>query len=268
MSFKEKYGPWAVIAGASEGTGRAFAHRIAAQGVNCILVARREEALRSLASELQQTAGIECVTVAVDLSHDDASDKIIAAAGTREVGLFINNAGADSTNTHFLDTSVDAWVGQINRNVLTVMRNCHHFGGLMRERGRGGILLVGSGSGYGGASFMAVYSGTKAFDLCFGESLWAELKPYGVEVLNLILGRTDTPQFRETLTRQGLPVPQGMASPDDVAEVGLARLGQGPVHNWGQDDDQAGSAPSSPNTRRARIEMIDASTKNVFKRNP
>lgn len=268
MSFKEKYGPWALIAGASEGTGRAFARKVAAQGVNCILVARREEALRELASELQQTAGVECVTAAVDLSHEDASAKIIAAVGEREVGLFINNAGADSTNTHFLDSAADLWVNQINRNVITVMRNCHHFGGLMRERGRGGILLVGSGSCYGGASFMAVYSGTKAFDLCFGESLWAELKPYGVDVLNLILGRTDTPQFRETLTRQGLPVPAGLASPDEVAEVGLARLTQGPLHNWGQEDDQAGSAPTSPAVRRARIEMIDAATKSVFKRNP
>lgn len=268
MSFKEKYGPWAVIAGASEGTGRAFAHQIAAQGINCILVARREEALRELAAELQEATGVECVIAAVDLSTDDASEKIIAAAGSRDVGLFINNAGADSTNTHFLDSTVDVWDGQIKRNVMTVMRNCHHFGGFMRDRGRGGILLVGSGSGYGGASFMAVYSGTKAFDMCFGESLWAELKPYGVDVLNLILGRTDTPQFRETLTRQGLPVPPGLASPDDVAKVGLARLTQGPVHNWGQEDDQAGSAPSSPVVRRARIEMIDAATKNVFKRNP
>ena len=134
----------------------------------------------------------------------------------------------------------------------------------MRERGRGGILLVGSGACYGGASFMAVYSGSKAFDLCFGEGLWAELKPHGVDVLSLILGRTDTPALRQTLAAKGLPVPPGLASPEEVAEQGLARLAQGPVHNWGQEDDVAGYASNSPATRRARIIAIDAATKDIF----
>jgi short-subunit dehydrogenase len=134
----------------------------------------------------------------------------------------------------------------------------------MCSRRRGGILLVGSGSCYGGASFMAVYAGTKAFDLCFGEGLWAELRPQGVDVLNLILGRTDTPAFRKTLARQGLPVPPDLASPDEVADVGLSRLHLGPVYNWGQEDEQAGFAPTSAAARRARITAIDAATVNLF----
>lgn len=264
MDFAERYGPWAVIAGGSEGTGRAFARKIAASGVNCILIARREGPLAAVAEEIRNESGVECIIVPVDLSAIDATNRIIAAVGQREVGLFVNNAGADPNGAHLLDRGIDVWVEQVNRNVLAMMRLCHHFGGQMRQRKRGGILLVGSGSCYGGGSFMAVYSGSKAFDLCFGESLWAELRPHGVDVLYLVLGITDTPELRRLLTEKGLPPPPGMASPVDVAELGLARLPHGPVHNWGQEDGEAGYAPNSPDDRRARIMFVDEASKRVF----
>ena len=181
MNRAEKYGPWAIIAGASEGTGSAFAKRVAAAGINCILIARREAPLQSLAEEIRVENEVECVIACVDLGAEDALERIAEAAGSREVGLFINNSGADTVNGEFLDNDVQDWIHMVNRNVTTVVRCCHHFGGLMRQRGRGGILLVGSGSCYGGASFMAVYAGTKAFDLCLGEGLWAELRPHGVD---------------------------------------------------------------------------------------
>lgn len=264
MNLNSQYGPWAIIAGASEGTGRAFAHQVAAQGIHCILIARRETPLIALAEELKTEHGVDCLTVAVDLASTDALPRLLTAVNDREIGLLIYNAGADSTNLRFLDSDSETWAAQINRNVTTVVRYCHHFGGLMRDRGRGGIILVGSGSCYGGGSFMAVYSGTKAFDLCFGESLWAELKPHGVDVLNLILGQTDTPALRETLAKRNLPVPANLATPEEVASVGLARLPYGPVHNWGQSDDDAGFAPNSANQRRERIMMIDQATKRIF----
>lgn len=264
MSFSTQYGPWAIIAGASEGTGRAFALDIASRGLNCILLARREEPLKALAKEITAQHAVECVTACVDLSADSALADIKAAVGAREVGLFVSNAGADSTNTRFLDSKVDTWVEHINRNVLTVVRCCHHFGGQMKLRGRGGIILVGSGSCYGGSSFMAVYCGTKAFDLCFGEGLWAELKPHGVDVLNLILGQTDTPAFRATLAKRNLPVPPNLASPSDVTAVGLEQLPHGPIHNWGLAEDETGYATNSAAARRARIEMIDKMTVAIF----
>ncbi len=264
MNFAERYGPWAVIAGASEGTGRAFAHNIASRGVNCILIARRDGPLNVLAEEIRAGHEVECVTASADLAAADAVERVKAAVGGREVGLFVSNAGSDIHGSRFLDHDVDAWVDLVNRNVVTVMRCCHHFGGLMRGRRRGGLLLVGSGACYGGASFMAVYSATKAFDLCFGEGLWAELRPHDVDVLNLILGRTDTPMFRQHLAKKGLPVPPNLASPDDVARIGLERLPHGPIHNWGQADDATGYASISAGARRDRILAIDAMTKDVF----
>jgi len=264
VNFAEKYGPWALIAGASDGTGRAFAESIAAQGVNCILLARREGPLQALAGALEAEHGVECVAASVDLCAEDALARIQAVVGAREVGLYVSNAGADTTNSKFLDAPVDEWLAQINRNVVTLTRCCHWLGSAMRERGRGGILLVGSGACYGGADYMAVYSGGKAYDLCFGEALWSELRPHGVDVLGLILGQTDTPAFRESLARAGRPVPPDLASPAEVAELGLSRLPFGPVCNWGQADDAAAPFMPSAAQRRQRVELISQAMAGMF----
>ena len=93
--FASRYGAWALITGASEGTGAAFARELAGRGLKLILIARREEPLRALAEEIGASGG-ECVTAAVDLAQPGAAERVIAAAGDREVGLFIANAGADT----------------------------------------------------------------------------------------------------------------------------------------------------------------------------
>jgi short-subunit dehydrogenase len=264
MTFVERYGPWAVVAGASEGTGRAFARKIASNGVPCILIARRADPLAALAETIHKESGLVCATAVIDLASPDAVDQIVAAVEDREVGLFVSNAGADPNGARFLDRDMDLWLDHVRRNVITTMSCCHHFGKLMRARRKGGLLLVNSGACYGGASFMAAYSASKAFTLNFGESLWAELRPHGVDVLNLVLGRTDTPAFRALLAEKGLPVPPDLASPDDVAQIGLDRLPQGPVYNWGLADDVAGYAPTSAGIRRSRILAIDVATKQVY----
>ena len=261
-----KYGPWAMITGASEGTGAEFALRVADEGLNCILVARREGPLFDLAEQVR-AKGVACITETVDLTAPDATDKIVAAAGDREVGLFIANAGADTNGSLFLDNDIGNWERLVTLNIVTTMRNCHYFGQGMRARGRGGMILVGSGSCYGGLYGMGVYSGVKAFDLCFGEGLWAEMRHVGVDVLNLILGRTDTLAHRQLAEANGRAFDtSGMASAADVARVGLEQLPHGPVYNWGQPNEVAGYAPNSPDERRARIERIEALTGQYLKK--
>lgn len=258
MSFRERYGPWALITGASEGTGAAFARQVAAEGVNLILVARREGPLAELAEQVR-AQGVECLTASVDLSKDDAAGKVAAVAGDREVGLFIANAGADTVNTRFLDSPIGKWDELVYLNALTTMRSCHHFAAPMVKRGRGGIIIVGSGACYLGLSGLSVYTASKAFALTFGEGLWAELRPHGVEVLNLIMSRTDTPAHRKTLAQTGQPLPQSheWADPEDVARLGLERLPHGPNQNWGETDDTIGMSFASSAQRRERILMIE-----------
>jgi uncharacterized protein len=268
LNFAERYGPWAVVAGASEGTGRAFARKLAARGVPSILIARREAPLLAVAEEIRKESDIVCVAAAIDLSAADAIDSIIAAVDQREVGLFIGNAGADTNGAPFLDCEVEAWEQLVQRNVLTTMRCCHHFGSAMRGRQRGGLLLVNSGACYGGLPSLAIYAASKAFSLVLGESLWSELRPFGIDVLNLVLGRTDTPALRALLSEKGLPIPPDLASPEDVAEVGLANLPHGPIHNWGQADNVAGYAPNAPEARRARILALEAASKQVIGKSP
>jgi short-subunit dehydrogenase len=258
--MNKQYGPWALIAGASEGTGASFANQLAAKGLNLILIARREAPLALLAQGIQARHGVECVTASVDLSADNAADRMAQVAGDREVGLFIFNAGADANGSMFLDGALANWDALAMRNVMTVMRSCHIFGRPMRARGRGGIILVGSGACYGGIPGVGVYGATKAFDMVLGEALWAELKPHGIDVLNLIMGRTDTPAHRELMGKLGIPFPDNYASADDVAALGLERLPHGPVLNWGLEDADVGYAGTSAAQRRSRIESIARSS--------
>lgn len=259
MDFAERYGPWALIAGASEGTGASFARQLAAKGLNLILVARREGPLDALAEAIGRDHGVKCITATIDLAKKDAATRMAQVAEGREIGLLILNAGADPNGALFLDSDLANWDDLVARNVITLTRACHHFGREMRARRRGGIILVGSGACYMGLPGITVYAGTKAFDLAFGQGLWAELKPHGVDVLSLIMGRTDTPAHRELTERKGMAFDAAAcANPDDVAALGLERLPHGPIQNWGLADDEVGYAWASAAQRRERIEMIAA----------
>ena len=264
MDFSAQYGPWAIIAGASEGTGRAYARFLAVKGLSLILIARRQGPLDALATEIAGEYGVECITASIDLGEHDAHRQVIATAGDREVGLFIGNAGADPNGGRFLDRDAAAWTSLVTRNVMTTMLCCHHFAAQMRERRRGGILLSNSYACYGGGQFMACYSASKAFDLCFAESLWSELRPFGVDVLSLIMGMTDTTAFRALLDGKGLPTPAGIARAEDVAAFGLAQLGNGPIQNWGLKDDEPVPGQQSAAARRERVLAIDHGSRAVF----
>ena len=263
MNFNERYGPWAIIAGASEGTGRSFARKVAARGVSCILIAH-DGPLEEVAEEIRAESGIECITAKIDLAAPDAFDRILAAVGNREIGLYVANAGGDASASRFHHRDFQTWLSLTHLNVVTTMHACHHFGGLMMGRHHGGLLVVNSGACYGGGSYLAVYSAAKAFLLNFCEALWAELSPTGVDVLSIVLDRTDTPNFRRLQAKIGQPMPTDIASPDDVAEMGLTHLGHGPLHNFGLADDEAGPGWHSASARRERVKAMSASTMRLY----
>jgi len=257
MGFGEKYGPWAVIAGGSEGTGRSFARQIAAQGVNCVLVAK-DGPLEETAEEIRRESGVEVITANVDLSRHDAAEHMFAAVGEREVGLFVNNAGADWFGDRFLEVDVEGWLALSRVNIDTMLRCAHRFGSEMRRRRRGGILIVNSGACYGGSKYLAIYCASKAFQLNFAEALWSELRVYGVDVCTIVLGRTNTPGYHQRRATKGISVSnEGLASPDAVAAQALARLPHGPITNWGQEDEEAGFLAFSAAERRNKVVMLE-----------
>jgi short-subunit dehydrogenase len=222
MEFSDRYGPWAVVAGASEGVGSSLARLLGERGVNVVLVSRRQEVL----DEVAATVATETRTIALDLSVPDADAKLAAATADLDVGLVIYNAGADPYASKFLDQPLESWAALVRRNVDTVVGVCHRYGTAMAARGRGGIVLVSSGAAWVGGAYLAAYGGSKAFDHIFAEALWAELAPLGVDVLSMILGPTDTPAFRRVLRGREF---DGMADPDDVARDMLDNIGNGPT---------------------------------------
>lgn len=224
----EKYGPWAVIAGGSEGVGAEFAIQLAASGMNLVLLARKPVPLEETASACR-ALGVEVRTLGIDLTRPDAAEAVAAETDDLEVGLLIYNAGANTHSKEFLDGDLAAFDQVIALNITTQLALVHHFGRAMRARGHGGIVLVGSLAGYLGSVRHTTYGGAKAFGRIFAEGLWVELRDHGVDVLELVLGVTRTP----AMERVGLDfeVPgMKVAEPADVAREGLANLGNGPVH--------------------------------------
>jgi short-subunit dehydrogenase len=233
MTFVESYGPWAVIAGASEGVGASFAAAVAKEGVNVVLLARRQGVLDEVAVRIRDESGVETRAVAVDLASPSAMGTVTDATRDLEVGLLTYCAGADPNYQPFLANPVEVATAMVQRNCTTPVQMCHHFAGPMAVNGLGGIIVLSSGAGFVGAPNMVIYGGTKAFDVVFTEALWAELHPQGVDVLSLVLGETDTPALRRLRAERGFVDEPGVslagaATVDEVVRDALARLPHGP----------------------------------------
>lgn len=222
-----RYGPWVVIAGGSEGVGEAFAHQLAAAGLNLLLVARKEGPLQATAEAVRRH-GVEVETLALDLLAPDAAARICASTSEREVGLLVYNAGANTYGHDFVSGDLDRMREILDLNVTRQLELTHYYGAQMRERGRGGILLVGSLAGYVGQPELTVYAAAKSFARIFAEGLWLELRPHGVHVLHLVLGVTRTPAMERAGLRFDLPGLR-VDDPEEVAAAGLAHLEDGPV---------------------------------------
>lgn len=241
--FLHRYGPWAMIAGASHGVGAEFARQVAAQGLNCILLARREQPLKELQQELTSSFGVKTLVIAQDLSEADAVERIVAAVGDRDVGLHIYNAGAPAYAANFLDAPMDVWRQLLQLNCATLMEYCYTFGPKLLDRGRGGLLLVGSQAALGGNRKYAMYTGTKGFMANFGETLWTEWSSHGVDVLNLLIQVVDSPTLRKQMKESNIEgwdaEDIGVPRPVDVARTGLDQLSHGPTFVHPQDENPA-----------------------------
>lgn len=246
MNFTDQYGPWALVAGASEGLGVSVSRLLGERGINVVLVAQERMALE----EVAETVATETRTLAVDLSRADATDALADATADLEVGLLVYVAGGDPNNSRFLDKPSEVWRLMVQRNCVTVLGSAHHFGALMAGRGKGAMVFVTSGAAWAGGCYLATYAASKAFDLIFGEALWAELGPAGVHVLSMVLGPTDTPAYRRLLKGRNV---EGLADPDDVARTMLDNLDKGPTY-------PAGPSPFSAMTRRDAVELMSRGT--------
>ena len=234
MTFAGKYGPWALVAGASDGVGAAFAEGLAERGVNVVLVARRQAKLDEVAAGIADRTGAQTRTLAVDLAEHDATATIAAATDDLDIGFLVYCAGADPNFEPFLANPIATAEAMVHRNCVVPMQLCHHFAPAMVERGRGGIVIFGSGAGLAGGPNMVAYGATKAFDMVFAEALWSELHDKGIDVIGLILGKTDTPSLRRLEHARGVlgsedDAPSDTSSVDDVVREAFDNLSKGPT---------------------------------------
>jgi short-subunit dehydrogenase len=219
-ALAERYGPWAMVTGASDGIGRAFAQQLAAMGVNLVLVARGAERLAALANELQARHGITCRALPVDLSDLGATTQMLDATRDLDIGLLIAAAGFGSGGP-FLAADIAGEVQMVNLNCTSVLVQCAHFGQRFAGRGRGGVVLLSSLVAFHGTPWAANYAATKAYVQSLAEGLRSEWGAHGVDVIACAPG----PVASGFAARADMRMAQAQA-PDVVARSTLAALGR------------------------------------------
>ena len=228
-AFRERYGKWALVAGASEGLGAEFCHQLAARGLAIALVARRPEPLDRLASELERAYGVETRELVFDLARAEHLDELERATAELDLGLLVGNA-AWSPIGEFLERSLGEHRTILELNCRAALVLSHVFGQRLVDRGRGGIILMSSLAGLQGTALTAHYSASKAYLRVLAEGLWQELRPCGVDVVACVAGPTDTPTWRaghpKLVGRCRLPRVQ---SASEVVAATLRGLGRVPI---------------------------------------
>lgn len=224
-SFFSRYGPWAVVAGSAQGLGAEFAGQLAARGFNLVLIDRLEEELFQLAERIERTGRVTVRPVMLDLGSDDLVRQLRPHTDDIDVGLLVYNA-ARSIIGPFLEHPVADHLNAINVNCRGPLVLAHHFGNLMAERLRGGIVLLSSFTAFQGSPMVAHYAATKAYSLVLSEGLWDELRSKGVDVLGVCPGPTRTPGYLSSMpVRSGLvPIPE--MKPHAVVSEALSVLGR------------------------------------------
>jgi len=226
---RARYGEWALVTGASAGLGAAFARALAADGISCVLAARREERLRELAEELESRFGVKTRVVAVDLAAPGGAEALVRAVADLEVAILVNNAGVGAAGR--FETPEPARLRQL------VELNCAAPAVLsrallpaMKRRGRGAVVMVGSVAGCQPLPLHALYAATKAFDNHLGEALFAECRGSGVDCLALLPGPTET-EFQAVAGE----LPHAGETPEQVVATALEALGRqaSVISGWG-----------------------------------
>ncbi|MEM7437762.1 MAG: SDR family NAD(P)-dependent oxidoreductase, partial [Myxococcota bacterium] len=161
-TLNQKYGPWAVVTGASDGIGREISRRLAEGGFHIVVVGRRRALLRALSDELQASSGVEVRVVDADLSTDAGWQLVVSATQSLDVGLFIASAGFGGSG-NFVDAELTHELEMLDVNCRALMAMTYHFGRRFVDRQRGGIVLMSSLVAFQGVPKAAHYAATKAY---------------------------------------------------------------------------------------------------------
>lgn len=222
-----RYGPWALVTGASSGIGEQFARQLARSGLDLVLVARRADRLTALRDELVAAYGIAVELLVEDLAGSGAVDRVLASVGERDVGLLVSNAGFGLKGP-FIGHRREQLETMFDVNARAPLLLLHGLMPRLARRATAGIILTGSQEGETPFPWSSAYAATKAFVHSLGQSLYGECRGTGIDVLVLAPGATDT----EALPLQGFDTRSlsGLMNPAEVARQALAHLGRVPLH--------------------------------------
>jgi short-subunit dehydrogenase len=251
MEFQQKYGPWALVVGASEGLGAAFADGCAQRGLNVAIAARRAAALDEVAKRLEARHGVQTRKIVADAGAPDLIETLKAGVEGVEVGFVIYNCAAEPGG-RFLDIGLADHINNIQVNCTAPTALVHWLGREMVARGRGGIVLVSSMAALNGLRSWVSYGAAKAYEMILGEGLWDELRLAGVDATGYVVGSTYTPNFQRIQKKldspfaksidpkdypDGAPLPR---TPELVAANLFAQFPGGP-RLYSHPDDKAGA---------------------------
>jgi uncharacterized protein len=219
---KHKFGPWALVTGASSGIGEEFARQLAANGFNLVLVARRLPLLENVAQRLTQQYYIQVRTLKLDLTEPDFLEKIDGVTRDLDIGLLVSNAGTGNPGA-FLGHESALLQNIVQLNVVANLKLTHHFGQKFAQRGRGGIVLVSAMGASGGLPYMANDAATKAYLVSLGQALNIEFQKLGVHISVLLPGPTETP-ILDKLGFSAADMPMKPMPVEQCVAEGLAAL--------------------------------------------
>ena len=256
--FKSKYGPWAIVAGASEGLGAAFAEELAKQGLNLVLIARRLEKLVVLSNNLKNKYPIEIIVYSTDLADFEQTKQFVTGLEA-DIGLLVYNA-AYAPIGYFENISEENLTRIVDVNIRTPLLLSKLVSNQMMEKARGGIVLMSSLAGTQGSPKIATYAASKAFNAIFAEGIWNEFRKHGIDVIASCAGAISTPGYKNAQNAKDAP---GTLNANEVAEKTLNALGKGPTIIPGFTNKLASFFMGRLFSRKLAISIMDHNTKHL-----
>jgi uncharacterized protein len=264
MNLKLKYGNTALVAGASEGIGAAFATFLAAEGIDLVLVARRPEQLKELADSLENKFRVNVRFISCDLSDTKAAGQIEEILNGRQIDLLVYNAALSYIGP-FIKNSIEDMSHATQVNMITPLNLVYYYAEKMLTRGRGAVILMSSLAGFQGSGYLSVYAATKAFNRILAESLWYEWKDNGVDVIACCAGATLTPGYKNTHPEKtGLFTPR-VLQPDQVVKECFKKLGKQPSHITGRGNRMASFIMQKIIPRKMAINIMGDTTRKMYR---
>lgn len=260
--FSDKYGPWALITGGAMGLGAEFAKQCAQRGLNCFIIDKAGKELEKTATDISKEYGVSVDTLLLDISKKDFLKAVIKKTSKLDIGLLVNNAGLTPVGS-FLSFDSEFLENQLDVNVRAPLILSRYFIPLFQKRKKGGLIFVSSGSANAGVPYSANYAGTKAWNLIFAESLWYELKSYGVDSIALMPGPTESPGWHANLPEPDAPL-KPMSVEKTIRET-LESLGNKPSVSAGFFN-KFGTAFMRLAPRKFGIKIVAAAMEKTFKK--